>query len=69
MPIEVYLEDIATLRKPHPCGSFQWRVVRLGADIGLRCLKCNHKVLLPRRQFERRLKKLERGSPPTPDSV
>ncbi len=58
MPVEVHLNDIAIMRKPHPCGSFEWRVVRVGADIGLRCLQCNHKVLLPRSRFERGLKKL-----------
>jgi hypothetical protein len=55
-PLPFYLGDVVRLRKPHPCGSFEWTVVRLGADIGLRCLGCNHKVLLPRRELERRLK-------------
>ncbi len=56
MPVEVYIDDIVRLRKMHPCGSYEWRVVRLGADIGLKCLKCGHRVLLPRSTFERRLK-------------
>ncbi len=56
MPVEICLNDIVRLRKPHPCGSFEWRVVRLGADIGLRCQKCSHRVLVPRSTFERRLK-------------
>jgi hypothetical protein len=55
-PLQLYLEDIVRLRKPHPCGSFDWTVVRLGADIGLRCLGCGRKVLLPRRTLEKRLK-------------
>ena len=55
-PLEVHLEDVVRLRKPHPCGSFEWTVVRLGADIGLRCHGCAHKVLLPRRTLEKRLK-------------
>ena len=55
-PLEVYLDDLVRLRKPHPCGSFEWKVVRLGADIGLRCQGCSRKVLLPRRELERRLK-------------
>lgn len=55
-PLEVYLDDVVRLRKPHPCGSFDWTVVRLGADIGLRCHGCSRKVLLPRRELERRLK-------------
>jgi len=53
---QVALGDSVRLRKPHPCGSFDWKVVRLGADIGLRCLGCDHKVLLPRSVFERRFK-------------
>ena len=44
------------LRKPHPCGGYRWRVVRLGADIGLRCLTCAHKVMLPRATVEQRTK-------------
>jgi hypothetical protein len=54
---ELNLEDIVRLRKPHPCGSYDWKVIRLGADIGLECCTCNHKVLLTRRDLARRLKK------------
>jgi hypothetical protein len=57
MPIEVYLGDVVRLRKPHPCGGYEWTVVRLGADIGLVCTTCQRRVLLPRREFEKRLKK------------
>jgi hypothetical protein len=56
--VELRLEDVLRLRKPHPCGSFDWRVVRLGADIGLRCLGCDRRVLLPRSTLERRLKQV-----------
>jgi len=66
MPVDVQPGDIVTLRKPHPCGSYDWRVVRIGADIGMRCLGCDHKIMLPRREFERRLKKLVR--PPSAES-
>jgi hypothetical protein len=55
-PLSLFLDDVVRLRKPHPCGSFDWTVVRLGADIGLRCQSCNRKVLLPRRDLEKRLK-------------
>ncbi len=55
-PLELFLGDVVRLRKPHPCGAFEWTVVRLGTDIGLRCHGCNHKVLLPRRTLEKRLK-------------
>lgn len=56
MPIEVHIDDVVRLRKIHPCGGYEWRVVRIGADIGLRCLSCGRRILLPRRTFERRLK-------------
>jgi hypothetical protein len=54
--LDLRLNDIVRLRKPHPCGGYEWRVVRLGADIGLRCLTCDHRVLLTRSEVERRFK-------------
>jgi hypothetical protein len=54
--VEVHVGDQVRLRKPHACGATDWTVVRLGADIGLRCMKCEHRVLLARALFERRLK-------------
>ena len=56
MPVEISLNDTVRMRKPHPCGGYEWRVVRLGADIGIKCLTCGRRVLLPRSEFERRLK-------------
>lgn len=56
MPVDIKLGDVVRLRKPHPCGSYEWEVVRVGADIGLKCLKCQRRVLLERGIFERRLK-------------
>lgn len=44
------------LRKPHPCGGFDWQVTRLGADIGLRCLKCDRRLLVDRSTLEKRVK-------------
>ena len=55
-PIDIRLDDIVRLRKVHPCGSFDWKVVRLGADIGLTCLKCGRRVLLPRSTLSKRIK-------------
>ncbi len=57
-PMDIRLGDVYRLRKPHPCGSYDWKVVRVGADIGMRCLKCDHKVLIARSEFERRVKTL-----------
>ena len=56
MTIDIKLGDIVRLRKAHPCGSYEWEVVRVGADIGLKCLKCQRRVLLERGVFERRVK-------------
>jgi hypothetical protein len=56
MTIEIKLGDVVRLRKVHPCGSYEWEVVRVGADIGLKCLKCRRKVLLARDVFGRRVK-------------
>lgn len=55
---ELGIGDILQLRKPHPCGGYEWRVVRLGADIGLECLVCGRRVLLERRVLKNRLKKI-----------
>jgi hypothetical protein len=56
MTIEIKLGDIVRLRKAHPCGSYEWEVVRVGADIGLKCLKCQRRVILERDVFGRRVK-------------
>ena len=56
MVMEIKLGDIVRLKKKHPCGSDQWQVVRLGADIGIKCLGCQRRVLLERPVFERRVR-------------
>jgi len=53
---EIFLNDIIKLRKAHPCGCYLWRVVRLGADIGLECQQCHRRVLLTRRELSRNMK-------------
>jgi hypothetical protein len=53
---ELQLKDQLRLRKPHPCGSYEWTVVRLGADIGLECNGCKHRVMLTRRELAKRMK-------------
>ncbi len=54
--MDIKIGDTVRLKKKHPCGSYEWQVVRLGADIGVRCLKCRHRVLLPRSVLEHRVK-------------
>jgi hypothetical protein len=50
------LNDVIRMRKPHPCGGFEWRVVRLGADIGLVCMTCGRRIMLDRRSLRNRMK-------------
>lgn len=56
--MDIRLGDRYRLRKPHPCGGYDWQVTRIGADIGIRCLKCDRRVMLARPEFERRVKQL-----------
>lgn len=53
---DLQLKDIIRMKKLHPCGSIEWKVTRLGADIGLECLGCGRRVLLTRRELMRRAK-------------
>ena len=55
---DIRMGDIVRMRKPHPCGNLQWEVVRLGADIGIRCQGCSRRVLIPRSQYLRQVKAL-----------
>ncbi|HKX17388.1 MAG TPA: DUF951 domain-containing protein [bacterium] len=66
MPVlKLVLGDVVRTRKAHPCGGDQWEIVRLGADIGLRCLRCDRKVLMPRSKLERRIREFVRRGPAT----
>jgi hypothetical protein len=65
-PLPLYLDDVVTLRKPHPCGGDTWRIVRLGADIGLRCTTCEHRVLVARSSVERDIKRFVSRGPQAP---
>ncbi len=56
MVMEIRLGDVVRLKKKHPCGGYEWQVTRLGADIGIKCLQCQRRVLLQRSVFERRVK-------------
>ncbi len=64
--MDMKIGDTVRLKKKHPCGSYEWQVVRLGADIGIKCLQCQHRVLLPRAVFERRVKAVISGEEPVP---
>jgi len=59
----VKLGDVVKLKKPHPCGTNEWEIVRVGADIGLKCRGCDRRVMLVRSEFDRRFRGfIERAS-------
>lgn len=62
-PLEIVVGDVVELRKPHPCGSKEWTVTGIGADIRLRCNGCSRRVLLPRRVLEKRLRRFVSRGP------
>lgn len=51
--IPYQIGDIVQMKKPHPCGSKEWEILRTGADFKLRCKGCEHEIMLPRRTFEK----------------
>ncbi len=55
---DLQLHDHLRLRKPHPCGGYDWKVLRLGADIKIECLTCGRQVMLTRRELVKRVKKV-----------
>lgn len=52
------LNDVVEMKKPHPCGENRWRIIRMGMDIRIKCLGCQHSVLIPRKEFGKKLKKI-----------
>ncbi len=56
--LDLRLGDVVLLRKPHPCGGLEWQVSRLGADIAINCLECGRRVLLSRRELEKRTRRI-----------
>lgn len=58
--IRLEVDDILVLKKAHPCGSREWRVIRVGVDIGIRCLQCGRFVMVPRRKLEGKIRGIKR---------
>jgi len=56
--VKFYLGDIVRLRKPHPCGSTEWEVMRVGADFRIKCLGCGRVLLISRAKFEKSVKQV-----------
>ena len=60
--MDIQVGDILSMKKPHPCGSRDWQVLRIGADFKLRCLGCGHEVMGPRVKFEKNVRQVKRTS-------
>ena len=57
--MEYHLNDIIEMKKEHPCHkSKEWKIIRMGADIRIKCLGCGSSVLMPRYEFEKKIKKI-----------
>ncbi|BAC15437.1 hypothetical conserved protein [Oceanobacillus iheyensis HTE831] len=63
MDKEFGLNDVVQMKKAHPCGENRWKIIRMGMDIRIKCLRCQHSVMIPRRDFTKKMKKvLEKGN-------
>ena len=58
MKVDYILNDIVIMKKPHPCGSNKWQIVRVGADIKIKCLNCGRTIMLERVEFNKKIKKV-----------
>ncbi len=58
--MDVRLGDILVMKKPHPCGSREWKVLRTGMDFRLKCLGCGHEILTPRSKSEKNIRQIRR---------
>ncbi len=58
--MNISVGDIVKLKKQHPCGSFEWEVLRIGMDFRLKCTGCGHQIMLPRKQVEKNIKKIRK---------
>ncbi|MBT2641063.1 MULTISPECIES: DUF951 domain-containing protein [Bacillaceae] len=58
MEHEFQLNDVVEMKKPHPCGTNKWKIIRLGMDFRIKCEGCEHSVLIPRKEFTRKVKKI-----------
>lgn len=58
--MDIAVGDVLQMKKKHPCGSFSWEVLRIGADFKLRCTGCGHEVMGARSKFEKNVKKIEK---------
>jgi len=61
--VNVNVNDRLTLKKKHPCGEFEWDVLRVGADFKIKCRTCGALVMIPREKIEKNIKKINGSAP------
>ena len=60
MPMDIQVGDILEMKKGHPCGSHDWKVLRVGMDFKLRCTGCGREMMIPRSKAEKAVKQVKR---------
>ncbi|MBR1376977.1 MAG: DUF951 domain-containing protein [Bacilli bacterium] len=58
MDKEYKMGSIVVMKKQHPCGSNEWQITRVGADIKIKCINCGRSIMLPRIEFNKKMKKV-----------
>lgn len=56
--MDIQVGNIIKMKKAHPCGNHEWEVLRIGADFRLKCLGCEHQIMIPRRQAEKNIREI-----------
>lgn len=59
--IEYEVGDVVKLKKPHPCGQYEWEILRVGMDFRLKCIGCGHIVMMPRKIVEKNTRNLKKN--------
>ena len=57
--MEINVGDIIKLKKQHPCGSKEWEVLRVGMDFRLKCMGCEHQIMIARKQVEKNIRGIQ----------
>lgn len=60
--MEFQIGDIVKLKKPHPCGSHEWEILRVGIDFRLKCMGCGHLIMVPRKTVEKNARGVHRAN-------
>ena len=66
--MDIYIGDILKLKKQHPCGSSEWEVLRVGMDFRLKCSKCGHQIMIPRKLVEKNIRQITKKKQDEPSN-